>query len=77
MSDSKKDAALALLFEQPGVTIRDVKFFKGALSNASEEDFWGEVNSALEQERDGTATVSKVFVSKAKVINAREFLDSL
>ena len=77
MSDSKKDATLALLFDQPGVTLKDIKFFKGTQSDASEEEFWGEVHSAFTQERDGTATISTSFVDDVRVIDAKAFLDSL
>lgn len=77
MSDSKKDATLALLFEQPGVTLADIKFFKGSKSDASEEDFWSEVHSAFRQERDGTATISTSFADDVRIIDAKAFLDSL
>ena len=76
MSKSAKDMALSLLFED-GVEVQDVKFFKGDSPSVTEEEFWGEVRSALMQERMGTATVSTTFPDPAKPIDAVAFLESL
>jgi len=75
---SKKDAALSLLFERGGATIEDVKFFVGdEVGSSTEEDVWGQIHSALVQERMGTATITTKFEDPAKLVDAETFLCSL
>lgn len=77
MAQSKKEAALALLFSQKGVKIEDVKFFIGGASSASEEAVWGELHSAFVQEKEGKARVTTSFHDPAEIKSGREFLLSL
>jgi hypothetical protein len=75
---SKREEALSLLFEQPGVTVEDVKFFVGvSVQSATEEDVWGQIHSALLQERMGTATVTTNFKDLAVLVDAKAFLSGL
>jgi len=74
---SKREAALSLLFGQVGEKVEDVKFFIGDSRSITEDDFWGQVHSALMQERMGKATISTTFADPAKPIDAKAFLNSL
>lgn len=76
MTHSTKSAALGLLFGRDNVKITDVKFFVGS-GNPSVEAMWGEINSALEQEKNGTAVISSNFDDPAKLQSGNEFLASL
>jgi hypothetical protein len=73
-----KDAALSLLFEQPGQKVEDVKFSPGdGIQSATEDEFWGQVHHALMQERAGTATIGTVFNDPAKLVDVKAVLANL
>lgn len=74
---SKRETALSLLLEQPGVAVEDIKFFKGDASTFTSEEFWGEVHSALLQERAGTAEVTATPPGGAKLVDVAAVLNSL
>lgn len=76
--ESKREAALALLFEQGGQSVEDVKFFPGdGVQSATEEEFWGQVHHALMQERAGTATIGTTFKDTAKLVDVKAVLTGL
>ena len=77
MTGSMKEAALGLLLDQKGAVVEDIKFFKGDADSFTVEELWGQVHSALMQERMGTATISNEFVDGAVLVDAQAFLASL
>lgn len=78
MAQSKKDEVIALLFERDNEKVHDIKFFVGTQSSLVPEDrLWGEILSALIQEREGTARISTSFTDPARIQSGREFLKTL
>lgn len=76
-SNSKRDSALSLLFEQSGEKIVDLKFFVDSTKPKTENDLWDEIHSFLIEEKMGRAVVSKEYDDDAPEVNAVAFLNSL
>lgn len=74
MADDKKDATLALLFGQEGMTLENIKFFRGDRDVISEEELCAQVHSGLMQMRMGKADVSDSFLEESATVDVREFI---
>lgn len=73
----RKERLLALLFEQEGSTLVDIKFFRGDADVISEEELCAQVHSALLQRRTGIAKASKVFQEDPTAIDVAQFVAAI
>jgi hypothetical protein len=72
-----KDQVLSFLFDQEGVTLRNIKLLVGDNQIVTEDEIWSEMHSALVQERMGTADVSTVFDDNRPTVDVEKFLSTL
>jgi|GEM_PF-4829559 len=77
MTDCAEDQVMAFLFNQEGITLRNLKLFLGEQPMISKDDICREMHSAFMQERMGTAKVSRTFEDLRPTVNVEEFLASL
>lgn len=75
--ETVKEQVMSFLFDQDGITLRNVKLFVGDQPAISEAELLRELHSAFVQERSGTAKVTRVFQDDRPTVDVERFLACL